>query len=158
MAGKMRAWAKSVPPETKQKMWSELKEAGVNEARFARDDIRQKVVEEGWSGSVQTPRGVENYSSHDTEEPNTFEVEATETDWQAIKEDAHKQAGIDQLGHTPEQQIEWERHKATAEELYGNDSSEYQGTVWENENRHGIEPPAPDAHDIQPPDDGIEPG
>jgi len=158
MAGKMRAWAKSVPPETKQKMWSELKEAGVNEARFARDDIRQKLIEEGWSGSVQTPRGIKTYAADASEEavaqslaePDSVQ---SEPDWESEKAVALETASMDNL----ESESAWELHKEKAEALYGESAGEHQGTVWKNEHRNGIEPPAPDAPDIQPPDNGIEP-
>ncbi len=160
MAGKMRVWAKSVPPSTKQKMWAQLKEAGVNEARFARDDIRQKLIEEGWSGSVQTPRGIKTYAADVAEEgpaQGTAEVASSpiETDWESRKADALETASI----HTSESAIAWEEQKATAEALYGHDGN-YQGTVWQNEQQNGIEPPAQEnqtSPDVQPPDAGIEP-
>lgn len=86
MAGKMKAWAKSLPSETKQSMWGRLSDAGMNEARFARDDIRQKLIEEGWAGKPQTERA--RFYEADTSEakPNQTDV-AEETAFTIQTED-----------------------------------------------------------------------
>lgn len=140
MAGKFRTWAANLGNKVK----GDVAETLSSEASYARDDIRQKLVEEGWTGNVQTP----------------------DTDWEAVKEQAHKEAGIDQLGHTPEQAAAWENHKANAEALYGApkekdegldihgnpvEGEDFSGTVWDQENRNGIEPMnVPDIPDQEP--------
>ena len=55
MAGKFKEWAKNLSADVKRDIAAE--------ANYARDDIRQKVIEQGWTGSVQTPRAVTSYST-----------------------------------------------------------------------------------------------
>ena len=66
MAGKLKAWAGSVGSDVKQSM--------ANELNYARDDIRQKIVEEGWTGSPQTDKG-HFYETKATSEPETEPAE-----------------------------------------------------------------------------------
>ncbi|QBF30060.1 hypothetical protein [Thalassococcus sp. S3] len=67
MAGKFRAWANNLSADVKRDVAQTLSQ----EASYARDDIRQKLIEEGWTGSVQTPRLHKTYTPEGSPEPET---------------------------------------------------------------------------------------
>ncbi|MEL7381880.1 MAG: hypothetical protein AAFN09_17320 [Pseudomonadota bacterium] len=133
-----------------------------------RDDVFQKVIKEGWMGQ-QTPydTGSSSVSFDPAENPYEGTIWGQEVqqdyypdpNWETSKQASHGAARIDGLGHTPEQATIWNAEKENAEALYssgspdfyGMDESEPQGgTVWGNEQDHGIQAPEIEAPDIEP--------
>lgn len=155
MAGKFRAWANNLSADVKR----DIAETASREGERLRDDVWQKVIKEGWMGQ-QTPyetQGSVHGSSHDAapHEGTVWDQEAKQDfyenpNWETTKEAAHGAAQMDTLGHTPEQATIWDTEKANAEALQGGDAPDFygmdvdetkRGTVWDNEQEHGVEAP-----------------
>lgn len=162
MSGKFREWAENLGADVKRDIAEKLRE----ESSYARDDIRQKIVEEGWTGSVQTPSLNKTSETDASPEPapeegvdiqgNTTEgADFSDTVWEQEKAAALETAEME----TRSENIAWDVHKAKAEELYGHSPTDG-GTVWDNEQNTDIKAPEIEAPDIEEPEiDGpdIEP-
>ena len=53
MAGGFRRWGGSLDSESKSAAFDQLKESGVRGLFEAREDMRQKLIDEGWTGRFQ---------------------------------------------------------------------------------------------------------
>jgi hypothetical protein len=110
MSEKFKSWAKNLGDDIKR----DVAEFATSEANRAREDIRQKVVQEGWTGQHSA------FEAHGTSATTRNDIEAL---------------------------------APAADNVYGTiEHEEFDGTVWDQENRNEIEPM--DAPDI--PDQGTD--
>lgn len=107
----------------------------------ANDDLRNKLVDEGWFNRPSYDQSFER-DVHGQEmkaagpgyepqpDPHEGTVWADQEGWNAhyanpngdtARDAAHEFYGQDHMGHDPQQQADWEAHQAEAHELYGHD-------------------------------------
>lgn len=163
MPGAFSNWADNLGSQAK----ADIADALSSEAQSARSDVYQKVIKEGWMGkqtAFPTHGGASFAPAENAHEGTVWEQEAQQDyypdpNWETTKEAAHDAAHMDGLGHTPEQATMWDAEKENADALYspgvpdfyGMEESEGQGgTVWDNEQDHGVEAPEIKAPDIEP--------
>ena len=105
----------------------------------ANDDIRNRIVEEGWSGRSDFDQSFANDVRAKADSPQNTPhgngiipdgnaVHADREGWNAFYDEpngdstrdaAHEFYGTDRLGHDQEQQAQWDLRQAEAHELYG---------------------------------------
>ncbi|WP_143747408.1 hypothetical protein [Marinibacterium profundimaris] len=140
MAGGTRRWSAQLNDQSKQSALRHAGERGAVGLLNAREDVRQKLIEEGWFGRSADGQGATYQGmSPETEQGHGIHGPADEVqagtvsgqneghtqdfygspNWQSVKEASHSEAGADRVGHTAEQQKAWEMKQAQAHEVYG---------------------------------------
>ena len=70
MSGSFKKWGQNLNDETKQSAWAHAKESAAQGLFDAREDIRQKLVDEGWTGRFQPDAKVDLYGNAAAPEPD----------------------------------------------------------------------------------------
>ena len=143
MAGGTKRWASQLNDDSKKSALRHAGEHGAVGLLNAREDVRQKLVDEAWFGrNTDTVQGMgaSSEQGHGIHGPSADAQPGTvwgqdeghtqdfydAPNWNSVKEASHDEAGVNGLGHTPEQQDSWEMKQAQAHELYGHEPEDHE--------------------------------